>query len=90
MAELPVRVVTRARRNGIDGERNGRVLIRLTAPTVDGAANLALCRLVAERLGVPARRVSLVRGQRSRDKVVQVKGGDAAAIRATLLDRSWP
>ena len=74
MPEIPVRVIPRARRNEIAGERDGRLLIRLTAPPVEGAANAALCRLVARCARVPARRVSIVRGQTSRDKVVRVEG----------------
>ena len=85
MAEIPVRVVTRARRSSIDGERNGRVLVRVTAPPVDGAANLALCRLIADRARVPAGRVRVVRGKSSRDKVVRVEGLGATALRAALL-----
>ena len=74
MADLEVRVIPRARREEIAGERSGRVLVRLTAPPVDGAANAALCRFVARRVGVPLRSVSIVRGQTSRDKVVRVEG----------------
>ena len=69
-----MRVIPRARRNEIAGERDGRLLIRLTAPPVEGAANAALCRLVARCARVPARRVSIVRGQTSRYKVVRVEG----------------
>ena len=74
MGEIAVRVIPRSKRDQISGERDGRLLIRLTAPPVAGAANAALCRLVARRAGVPARRVSIVRGQTSRDKVVRVEG----------------
>ena len=73
-AEIPVRVIPRARRNEIAGERDGRLLIRVAAPPVEGAANVAVCRLVARCARVPARRVSIVRGQTSRDKVVRVEG----------------
>jgi uncharacterized protein (TIGR00251 family) len=86
VGELEVRVIPRARRNEIAGERAGRVLVRLTAPPVDGAANAALCRFVARRAGVPARSVSIVRGQTSRDKVVRVEGLSAAELRAAMTD----
>jgi uncharacterized protein len=84
VAEIEVRVIPRARRDEIVGERGGRLVIRVTAPPVDGAANAALCRLVARRAGVPARRVNIVRGQASRDKVVQVEGLTAAELRASM------
>jgi uncharacterized protein len=84
MAEVEVRVIPRARRNEIGGERGGRLLIRVTAPPVDGAANAALCRLVARRAGVPVRQVSIVRGHASRDKVVRVEGLSEPELRASL------
>jgi uncharacterized protein (TIGR00251 family) len=87
MADIKVRVIPRARRDEIAGERGGLLLIRLTAPPVDGAANAALCRLVARRAGVPARRVSIVRGQTSRDKVVRVEGLSGAELRASMTSR---
>jgi uncharacterized protein (TIGR00251 family) len=84
MGEIAVRVIPRSKRDEISGERDGRLLIRLTAPPVEGAANAALCRLVARRAGVPARRVSIVRGQTSRDKVVRVEGIAADELSALL------
>ncbi|MCA1678223.1 MAG: DUF167 domain-containing protein [Actinobacteria bacterium] len=84
MGDLAVRAVTRARRTGIDGERDGRVLVRVTAPPVDGAANAALCQLVADRVRVPRGRVEVIRGKSSRDKVVRVEGVDEARLRAAL------
>jgi uncharacterized protein YggU (UPF0235/DUF167 family) len=84
MAEIEVRVIPRARRDEIGDERGGRPLVRLTAPPVDGAANAALCRFVARRAGVPVRRVSVVRGQTARDKVVRVEGLTVAELRAAM------
>jgi uncharacterized protein len=79
MAEIEVLVVPRARRDESGGEPGGRLFIPVTAPPVGGAANTALCRLIARRAGVPARRVSIVRGQTSRDKVVRLEGLTEAA-----------
>jgi uncharacterized protein len=87
MADIKVRVIPRARRDEIGGDRGGLLVIRLTAPPVDGAANAALCRLVARHAGVPARRVTIVRGQTSRDKVVRVEGLTGAELRAAMTSR---
>ncbi len=56
----------------------------VTAPPVDGAANTALCRLVAKATGVAPSRVTLVRGHKSRVKVVRVEGVTDAAARAAI------
>jgi uncharacterized protein YggU (UPF0235/DUF167 family) len=65
-------VVPRARRDGVDGERAGRLLVRVTAAPVDGKANDAVCKVLAAHLGVPERAVTVISGLRSRDKVVRV------------------
>jgi hypothetical protein len=80
-----VRLQPRARRAEVVGERAGAIVIRVTAPPVDGKANAALCAFIADRAGVPPSRVTVVRGGTSRDKVVRVEGADAAAVRAALL-----
>lgn len=66
------------------GERAGAVVIRVTAPPVDGRANDALCRLVARAAGVAPSRVRVVRGHGARDKVIAVDGVDARQLRAAL------
>jgi uncharacterized protein YggU (UPF0235/DUF167 family) len=66
------------------GERAGAVLIRVTAPPVDGKANAALCRLVAKAAGIAPSRVRVIRGQTARDKVLAVEGVEPAALRAAL------
>ena len=84
MADLSVRLQPRARRDEVVGERAGAVVIRVTAPPVDGKANEALCRLIAKAAGVPPSRVSVVRGHTARDKVVRVEGVSASALRTAL------
>ena len=53
--------------------RDGVLQAKVTAPPVDGKANKALCRLIAKRVGVAPSRVSVVRGEKSREKVVRVE-----------------
>jgi uncharacterized protein (TIGR00251 family) len=77
---LAVRVIPRARRTEIAGRRGEAVLVRLAAPPVDGAANEALLAFLADRLGVPRRRLALLRGAASRDKVVEVDGMAAPEV----------
>jgi uncharacterized protein YggU (UPF0235/DUF167 family) len=58
--------------------------VRLTAPPVDGAANDALVSLLAERLGIAKRDISVVHGATSRQKIVEVNGITAAELEQRL------
>lgn len=71
---IDIRVVTRSARSGVAGTREGTVLVRLNAAPVEGAANAELLEVIADRLGVPRRAVTLVSGDRSRRKRVRVSG----------------
>ena len=75
----------RAPRTRVDGTRGGAVLIRLAAPPVDGAANDALIAFLADALGLPRRNISIVSGEKSRDKRVRIEGIDEPAARTRLL-----
>ena len=56
--------------------------VRVTAPPVDGRANVALERLLANALGAPKSAVTVAVGGRSRDKLVEVDGIDQKELRA--------
>lgn len=84
MADLRVRLQPRSGRDEVVGERDGVVVMRVSAPPVDGRANEALCAFIAERAGVPKRAVSIVAGERSRDKVVRVDGVSTPYMRRAL------
>jgi hypothetical protein len=80
---LKVRVQPGASRNEVAGRREGAVIIRVTASPVDGKANKAACKLLADLCGIPQSHVEVVRGESRRDKVVRLIGldpGDAALI----------
>jgi uncharacterized protein (TIGR00251 family) len=69
-ALLPVRVKPRGRSNVIEGVRNGRLLVSVTAPPAEGAANAAVIEVVAAALDCPRNQVQILRGQKSREKVL--------------------
>jgi uncharacterized protein len=81
---LRVRVQPRASREGLSGERDGALVVRLAAPPVEGAANEALSRFLARTLGVAPSAVRVVRGATGRNKVVSISGLDAATARERL------
>ncbi len=80
---VPVRVTPRARRNALALEGD-TLRAWLTAPPVDGAANVALLALLAERLGQPKRSVTLLRGESSREKLIAIEGISAEAFRQRI------
>ena len=72
--EIDVRLIPRSGRTGLAGSRDGRLLVRVSAPPVEGAANDALIALIADTLAVPRRAVRIVAGERSRQKRIAVDG----------------
>lgn len=67
-----IRVIPRARKDEVAGERAGRLLVRTTAAPVDGSANDAVRKLLARHFAVSTSAVELVAGARSRDKTVVI------------------
>lgn len=65
---LDISVSPNAKRTELVGWHDGALRIRLAAPPVDGAANEALRRWLADQLGLPQARVTLLRGEASRRK----------------------
>jgi uncharacterized protein (TIGR00251 family) len=81
---LRVRVLPRASRDALGGEREGALVVRLTASPVEGAANQALARFLGRRLGIAPSAVRVVRGASGHNKLVAVCGIDAASARERL------
>ncbi len=85
---LQVRVQPRASRNAIEGEWQGALKVRLTAPPVDDKANAALCDFLAEQLNIARSAVRILAGERSRVKRVELRGVTAQEIRELAAPRS--
>lgn len=58
----------------VTGLHGDRIRLRIQSPPVDGRANVAVIAWIAARLDVPRRSVTLVRGDKSREKTVEVSG----------------
>ena len=71
---LAVRVLPRAGADRIAGLHAGRLRVRIAAAPVEDAANLRLCRFLAELFGVPRAAVRVLQGIKSRDKLIAVDG----------------
>ncbi|HEU0176076.1 MAG TPA: DUF167 domain-containing protein [Blastocatellia bacterium] len=85
-----VRVQPRASKSGVAGELNGVLKIRLAAPPVEGQANEELTRLLAKLFDAPRRRIAILSGQTSKNKVVSISGisiDEASRVLAVALNQ---
>ena len=87
MAILRVHVVPDAKIDSIIGEHGGAIKIKLRAPAVEGKANAALIRFLAEQLGLPRQSIALERGHRSRDKLIRIDGLATEDLRTRIRAR---
>jgi uncharacterized protein (TIGR00251 family) len=80
-----VRVKPGARREAVGGRwAEDALIVAVAAPAVEGKANEAVRRALATAFGVRRQDVEIITGERGRDKVVEVTGGDPARL-AELL-----
>ena len=83
-ATLSLQVQPGAKKSECAGLHGEALKIRLAAPPVDGKANEALLRFLAQRLAIPRQQISLKSGQTSRQKVIEIESVTAERL-ATLL-----
>ena len=86
---MPVRIEVyiqpRASKTGLAGTHGGLIKIRIAAPPVENAANLALIDFIAKHFGIAKRCVRVVSGAASRRKILEIDGIPAEAILAALV-----
>lgn len=71
---ISVKVKPRASRDALEGWQDDALVVRLTSPPVEGAANISLIRLLAKRTGVARSRIRIVSGDKGRTKVLEFTG----------------
>jgi uncharacterized protein (TIGR00251 family) len=81
---IRVHVAPRASRNKVLGVHDGALKVALTAPPVEGAANRALVEFMTKIVGVPKSAVSILSGEASRHKVVEVMGTTVEDVKRRL------
>jgi len=85
---VEVYIQPRASKTEIAGLHDGVIKIRIAAPAVENAANLALIEFVAKQLGIAGRRVRIVSGAASRRKLLEIDGVTLDVIATTLGRRA--
>ena len=71
--KINIKVIPNAKHNKLV-EEFGRLKVYLTAPAVEGKANEALIEFLAEHFKVKKNKISIIRGVKSREKIVEVEG----------------
>lgn len=69
---ISVRVTPRSSREGVEQTGPSNYKVRVHAAPTDGEANAAVIRLLADHFNVPKARISIVRGRRSRQKLIEI------------------
>jgi len=77
---ITIRVRPGSAREAVGGSYDGALVVRVSAPAVDGRATAAALAAIAAAFGVRPRAVRLVSGATSRTKVVDVDGADPAVL----------
>ena len=81
---MKVRVQPNASRNEVVGFMRDELRVRVRAAPEGGRANQAVVELLADKLGIVTARVIIVRGHRSRQKVVNIEGLDTGEVERRL------
>jgi len=81
-----VRVIPRASQEEFGGIRGSALVVRVSAPPVEGAANEALLRMLSDALAVPTSDLAIISGHHSRDKTLRVVGLSAAELKQRLRE----
>ena len=76
-----IRVVPRASKSEVVGEIEGSLKVRISAPPVDGAANVEVVKVLAKAFGVAKSNVSIVSGETSKTKRIRVVGATSEQLR---------
>ncbi|PYI77149.1 MAG: YggU family protein [Verrucomicrobia bacterium] len=74
MSTIRVHILPNAKVDKVVGDHGDAIKIKLRAPAMEGKANAALIRFLAAQLGILPRQIALMRGQKSRDKLIRIKG----------------
>lgn len=81
---LELKTIPNAPRNEVVGWLGTALKVKVHAPALDGRANDALLDFLAGELDLPRRSLTLLRGEKSRQKLIRLDGLDLAEARRRL------
>jgi uncharacterized protein len=81
---LLVAVQPRASRDALTGLHGNALKLLLMAPPIEGAANAACLHFLATLLGISQARLSIIRGTKTRHKLIRITNMSVDTLRARL------
>jgi hypothetical protein len=81
---LELKIIPNAPRNEVVGWLGAALKVKVHAPALEGRANDELLDFLAEKLALPRRDITLLRGEKSRQKVVRISGLDPTTLTSRL------
>jgi uncharacterized protein (TIGR00251 family) len=81
---LKIYLRPRASRDAICGLHGDAIKVKVTAPPVEGKANVALQRFIADKLNLSASQIEIMAGKRSREKILKISGISRAEVEKAL------
>ena len=85
--KLRVGVIPNARKTEFSGYREGELVLRLSAPALEGKANNAAVEYVSHYFGVSRGAVSLLAGEKSRHKIFEIVGLERSDLERKTRDK---
>jgi uncharacterized protein (TIGR00251 family) len=84
--KLKVRIIPNAKKTEFTGFREDELVLRLSAPAIEGKANKAATEYISRYFGVPRAAVSMVSGEKSRHKIFQIVGLESSDLERRLSE----
>lgn len=81
---ISLKVIPKSFRNQVVGEEGGALKIKIQAPPVEGAANEAVVEFLASIFNKPKNSFLVMKGQKSRHKVINIQGAQAKEVLESL------
>ena len=71
MKLINIRVIPNAKKNNVS-EEQGKLKVHISTPAIDGKANKAVIKVLAEYFKIKKNDVRIIKGAKSREKVVEI------------------
>ncbi len=85
MGKIDIKIIPGAKEDKII-EENGVIKVRLKAKPIEGKANKYLISYLSKKLKIPKSKISIIKGEKSREKLLEILGYDKITIKDKLIN----